>query len=85
MRRQDENDEVIGAITENAKVNPAIITNTLLADISRSLAVIADALTENNKEFKENTNHISWSNLKNGTPIPPIEESRSDGSGIYRS
>lgn len=86
MRRQDENDEVIGAITENAKVRPDIITNTILADISRSLAVIADALTENNnKEFKENTNHISWSNLKNGTPIPPIEESRSDGSGIYRS
>ncbi len=86
MRRQDENDEVIGVITENAKVRPDIITNTILADISRSLAVIADALTENNnKEFKENTNHISWSNLKNGTPIPPIEESRSDGSGIYRS
>lgn len=82
MRRQDENDEVIGVITENAKIRPDIITNTILADISRSLAVIADALTDNNKE---NTNHISWSNLKNGTPIPPIEESRSDGSGIYRS
>ena len=86
MNRQEENDETIDVITENAKIRPDIITNTILADISRSLAVIADALTENNnKEFKENTNHISWSNLKNGTPIPPIEESRSDGSGIYRS
>lgn len=43
MSRQDENDEVIGVITENAKVRPDIITNTILADISRSLAVIADA------------------------------------------
>lgn len=93
MNRQEENDEVIDAIIENAKINPAIITNTILADISRSLAVIADALMENNnKEFKEitrnlkqNINHTLWSNLKNGTPIPPIEESRSDGSGIYRS
>lgn len=46
MSRQDENDEVIGVVTENAKIRPDIITNTILADISRSLAVIADALTE---------------------------------------
>lgn len=81
--RQEENIEMISKIVG---YKGDIITNIVLIDISKSLAVIADALTEgNNKEFKENTNHISWSNLKNGTPIPPIEESRSDGSGIYRS
>ena len=84
--RQEENIEMISKITEYTGVRSDTITNIVLIDISKSLAVIADALTEgNNKKFKENTNHISWSNLKNGTPIPPIEESRSDGSGIYRS
>lgn len=73
MRRQDENDEVIGVITEKAKVRPDIITNTILADISRSLAVIADVLTENNnKEFKENTNHISWSDLSYPTTLSVV-------------
>lgn len=57
MKRQDENDEVIGVITENAKVRPDIITNTILADISRSLAVIADALLVQSK-----TGH--WINLE---------------------
>lgn len=43
MARQEENIEMISKIVESTGISPNSITNIVLIDISKSLAVIADA------------------------------------------
>lgn len=52
MTRVEENNQAIKVIIEGAETNEAIQAG-LLADISKSLAVIADALSERRAEKKD--------------------------------